>query len=424
MRITDIIDKKRLGFELSEHEINWIIEAYVKGDIEDYHMSAFAMAVCFVGMTDRETANLTYAMAESGDTIDLSAFGNLSVDKHSTGGVGDKTSLIIAPIVASLGAKVAKMSGRGLGHTGGTIDKLESIPGYRTSLSNDEFLQQINNIGISIISANKNLAPADKKLYALRDVTATVESIPLIASSIMSKKIASGAKNIVIDVKCGSGAFMKTQEDATLLAERIVAIGKHCDRNITAIITDMDKPLGCAIGNALEVKEVINVLQGKGPEDLTEISIVLASEMLSLVFGGNWENTVKDSISSGTAFTTFNKWIKSQGGDINNLPTPEFSLDITSDFDGYIAHMDSKMIGLAAMELGAGRNKVTDIIDPSAGIVLVKKTGDYLKKGDKIATLYSSTRDKLLSAQSIFNSALRISKESVDEIPIVLKIIK
>lgn len=424
MRITDIIDKKRLGFELSEHEINWIIEAYVKGDIEDYHMSAFAMAVCFVGMTDRETANLTYAMAESGDTIDLSAFGNLSVDKHSTGGVGDKTSLIIAPIVASLGAKVAKMSGRGLGHTGGTIDKLESIPGYRTSLSNDEFLQQINNIGISIISTNKNLAPADKKLYALRDVTATVESIPLIASSIMSKKIASGAKNIVIDVKCGSGAFMKTQEDATLLAERIVAIGKHCDRNITAIITDMDKPLGCAIGNALEVKEVMNVLQGKGPEDLTEISIILASEMLSLVFGGNWENAVKDSISSGTAFTTFNKWIKSQGGDINNLPTPEFSLDITSDFDGYISHMDSKMIGLAAIELGAGRNKVTDIIDPSAGIVLVKKTGDYLKKGDKIATLYSSTRDKLLSAQSIFNSALRISKESVDEIPIVLKIIK
>lgn len=424
MRITEIIDKKRLGKELSSDEINWLINAYVNDEIEEYHMSAFAMAVCFVGMTDRETADLTHAMAESGDTIDLSIFGNLSVDKHSTGGVGDKTSLIIAPIVASLGAKVAKMSGRGLGHTGGTIDKLESIPGYRTSLSNEEFLKQINSIGVAIVGANKNLAPADKKLYALRDVTATVESIPLIASSIMSKKIASGAKNIVIDVKCGSGAFMKTLDDATLLAERIVSIGKHCRRNISAIITDMDKPLGNAIGNALEVKEVIDVLKGNGPEDLTEVSFVLAAEMLSLVFGGDWKDAVKSSVASGRAFDTFNKWIIAQGGDINSLWTARHSVDVISDYDGYISRMDSKLIGLAAMELGAGRSKVTDAIDHSAGIVLSKKTGDYVKKGDKLATLYSGNDEKLPGALRTFTDALSYNDIPTDRFPLVRRIIK
>ena len=424
MRITNIIDKKRLGKELSDEEINWLVKAYVNDEIEDYHMSAFAMAVCFTGMTDQETASLTYAMAESGDMIDLSSFGNLSVDKHSTGGVGDKTSLVIAPIVAALGAKVAKMSGRGLGHTGGTIDKLEAIPTYRTSLSNEEFFSQINDIGVSIIAANKNLAPADKKLYALRDVTATVESIPLIASSIMSKKIASGAKNMVIDVKCGSGAFMKTLNDATLLAERIVAIGKHCGRNISSIITDMDTPLGNAIGNALEVSEVIDVLQGKGPKDLTEVSVLLASEMLSLVFGGNWEDSVKQSISSGAAFTLFKRWINAQGGDIDKLPTAKFEYEVVSDKEGYIYSMDSKLIGISAMELGAGRTKTTDEIDPSAGLVLYKKTGDYVKKGETIAVMYTNTYDKFSSASKTFLESIVISDKRPDERPLIYKILK
>ncbi len=424
MRITEIIDKKRLGGELSQDEINWLINAYISGDIEDYHMAAFAMAVCFVGMTDRETADLTYAMANSGDMIDLSDFGNLSVDKHSTGGIGDKTTLIITPIVASLGAKVAKMSGRGLGHTGGTVDKLESIPGYRISLSNSEFIDQVKNIGAAVVCANKNLAPADKKLYALRDVTATVESLPLIASSVMSKKIAAGAKNIVIDVKCGSGAFMKNYRDASLLAERIVSIGKHCGRNISAIITDMDIPLGYAIGNALEVSEAIDVLKGAGPTDLTEASVVLASEMLSLVFGGNWEDSVRECIKSGAAYDAFEKWIYSQGGDLTAIPHAEKYMNIYAECDGYISNMNSKQIGIATMELGAGRSKVTDKIDYSAGIVLKRKTGDPVKSGDIIVTLYSSSEEKLEKAKCIFTNSLTYSSECPSKIPLIMKIIR
>ncbi len=422
MRITEIIDKKRLGGELSEEEINWLIKSYISGEVEDYHMAAFAMAVCFVGMTERETAALTYAMANSGDLIDLSRFGELSVDKHSTGGIGDKTTLIITPIVASFGAKVAKMSGRGLGHTGGTADRLESIPGYRTTLSNSEFIEQVENIGAAVVCANKNLAPADKKLYALRDVTATVESLPLIASSIMSKKIASGAKNIVIDVKCGSGAFMKTYSDASLLAERIVSIGKHCGRNISAIITDMDTPLGYAIGNSLEVSEAIEVLKGAGPDDLTEVCVVLASEMLSLVFGGTWEDKVRECITSGTAYKTFEKWISSQGGDISAIPHAEKHMDIYARCDSYISGMNSKQIGIAAMELGAGRSKVTDEIEHSAGIILKHKTGDFVKRGDLIATLYSSSDEKLEKAKTTFTDALTYSSVRPQKKPLIMKI--
>ena len=425
MRITELIDKKRLGGELTEAEIQWIIKSYTDGLVEDYHMSAFAMAVCFVGMTDAETAYLTYAMAESGETIDLSQFGMLSVDKHSTGGVGDKTSLIIAPIVASLGAKVAKMSGRGLGHTGGTIDKLESIPGYRTAISADEFISQVDEIGLSIIAASKDLAPADKKLYALRDVTATVESIPLIASSVMSKKIASGARNIVLDVKCGSGAFMKTFEDAKLLAERSVAIGNYCNRNISAVITDMDTPLGFAIGNALEVREAMDVLRGNGPKDLTEICIKLASEMLNLVFGGEWEEKVKSSIGSGIAFNTFEKWIKAQGGDLSSLPYyAPFKIDVIASKDGFISSMDSKLIGISAMELGAGRTNITDKIDTTAGIMLSRKTGDRVKYSDVIATLYSSSADKLDKSLETFKKAVAYSDLPVERKPLIYEIIR
>lgn len=372
MRMYDIIQKKRDGFELSDNEIKFFIEGYTKGEIPDYQASALCMAIFFRGMSEAETVTLTKCMAESGDQLDLSRFGTLTADKHSTGGVGDKTTLIVAPVVACLGGIVTKMSGRGLGHTGGTVDKLESIPGYRTSLSEEEFISQAEAVGVAVIGQTGNLTPADKKLYALRDVTATVDSIPLITASIMSKKLAAGSKNIVLDVKYGSGAFMKTKEDAVKLAENMVKIGKGCGRNVTAVLTNMEVPLGSNIGNALEVKEAINVLRGRQDDELARVCIVLASEMIAQVRGidsKDAEALVTDAIEDGAAFEKMKEWISAQGADpkclcdTELLPSAPVIYPVLSDTDGYITKTDAHLIGTAAMILGAGRASKEDKID-------------------------------------------------------------
>ena len=433
MRMYDIIHKKRLGEALSESEIRFFVRGFTNGTIPDYQASAFAMAVMFVGMTDAETAALTLAMAESGDTVDLSMFGALSVDKHSTGGVGDKTTLIVASIVASLGAKVAKMSGRGLGHTGGTVDKLESIEGYKTSLSPDEFIKQVNDIGIAVIGQTGNLAPCDKKLYALRDVTATVESIPLITSSIMSKKIAAGTRSIVLDIKTGSGAFMKTPEDAEALGQKMVDIGKSCGRNIAALITDMDTPLGRAIGNSLEVIEAISVLRGETKGDLREVCEALASNMISLSLGLDTDDSkkcVKDAIDSGRAFEKFLEWITAQGGKralIENtalFSKAQIEHAIIAPKTGYISHMDAEKVGITSVVLGAGRENKDDVIDMTAGIILERKTGDHVKAGEVIAKLYTSERDRAKSAEKLFLSAIEISDAEPPKKPLIYKTIR
>ena len=429
----DILQKKRYGEELTREEIGFFIKGYTEGSVPDYQAAAFCMAVCFAGMTDRETAALTDAMARSGDTVDLSRFGNLSVDKHSTGGVGDKTSLILCPIVSSLGCKVAKMSGRGLGHTGGTVDKLESIPGYRTSLSEEEFLDQVERTGLALIGQTGNLTPADKKLYALRDVTATIDSIPLITSSIMSKKLAAGSKNIVLDVKTGSGAFMKTPEDAEKLAENMVRIGKSCGRNVSALLTDMDRPLGFAVGNSLEVIEAVNVLKGLEKGDLYEVSVSLATEMVSLVKGITPESArkqVENAIESGKAFAKMKEWIAAQGGDTSVLddtdlfPKAAFAYEVRAPKGGRIRKMNAEDIGKAAAILGAGRISKEDPIDHAAGIVLEKKTGDSVKKGDVIATLFTNNEASVAQAEERFLSALEIGRGDVPEEKLILKIIR
>ena len=429
----DILQKKRYGEELTREEIGFFIRGYTEGSIPDYQAAAFCMAVCFAGMTDRETAALTDAMARSGDTVDLSRFGNFSVDKHSTGGVGDKTSLILCPIVSSLGCKVAKMSGRGLGHTGGTVDKLESIPGYRTSLSEEEFLDQVERTGLALIGQTGNLTPADKKLYALRDVTATIDSIPLITSSIMSKKLAAGSKNIVLDVKTGSGAFMKTPEDAEKLAENMVRIGKSCGRNVSALLTDMDRPLGFAVGNSLEVIEAVNVLKGLEKGDLYEVSVSLATEMVSLVKSISPEaarREVENAIESGKAFAKMKEWIAAQGGDTSVLddtdlfPKAAFTYEVRAPKGGRIRKMNAEDIGKAAAILGAGRISKEDPIDHAAGIVLAKKTGDSVKKGDVIATLFTNNEASVAQAEKRFLSALEIGRGDVPEEKLILKIIR
>ena len=433
MRMYDILQKKRYGEELTREEIGFFIKGYTEGSVPDYQAAAFCMAVCFAGMTDRETAALTDAMARSGDTVDLSRFGNLSVDKHSTGGVGDKTSLILCPIVSSLGCKVAKMSGRGLGHTGGTVDKLESIPGYRTSLSEEEFLDQVERTGLALIGQTGNLTPADKKLYALRDVTATIDSIPLITSSIMSKKLAAGSKNIVLDVKTGSGAFMKTPEDAEKLAENMVRIGKSCGRNVSALLTDMDRPLGFAVGNSLEVIEAVNVLKGLEKGDLYEVSVSLATEMVSLVKSITPESArreVENAIETGKAFAKMKEWIAAQGGDTSVLddtdlfPKAAFAYEVRAPKGGRIRKMNAEDIGKAAAILGAGRISKEDPIDHAAGIVLAKKTGDSVKKGDVIATLFTNNEASVAQAEERFLSALEIGRGDVPEEKLILKIIR
>ncbi|HCT17183.1 MAG TPA: thymidine phosphorylase, partial [Ruminococcaceae bacterium] len=398
MRMYDIIHKKRNGGELSEKEIKFFVDGYTDGSIPDYQAAALCMAIYFRGMNADETAALTLAMADSGDRINLSGIDGFTVDKHSTGGVGDKTSLIVAPIVAANGGKVAKMSGRGLGHTGGTVDKLESIPGFRTSLTPDEFINQVNDIGLCIVGQTGELAPADKKLYALRDVTATVESIPLIASSIMSKKLAAGAKTIVLDVKYGSGAFMKTPEDAEALAREMTEIGKGAGRNMCALITNMDVPLGFAVGNALEVKEAVSVLKGTGPEDLTELCTALAAQMYSVSFGEDEETAAEKAraaLKSGEAFKRLCLAAGAQGGD-EKLLTGEHSFkeaegktDVFAEKSGYIVKTDSSLVGKASVTAGAGRETLNDKIDYSAGVVLHRKTGDFVNKGEKIAVMDS-----------------------------------
>ena len=429
MTMYDLITKKKHGEELSREEIKFIVDGFTDGSIPDYQMSSFSMAVYFCGMTDRETADLTLAMAESGDMVDLSCFGDLSADKHSSGGVGDKTTLIVAPIVASLGGVVAKMSGRGLGHTGGTVDKLESIPGYKTELKPSEFMEISKKCGLCVCGQSGNLAPCDKKLYALRDVTATVDSIPLIVSSIMSKKIAAGSKNIMLDVKCGSGAFMKTKEDAQKLAEGMVKIGKMCGRNTKALITNMDVPLGFAVGNSLEVIEAIDVLCGKTKGDIREVSIALASGLVANLRGIDNESAkelCEKAIDDGSAFSKFKEWICTQGGDtsvVDNtelFPKARYTLEVKAQSDGYICHMDAEKIGLSSCELGAGRKTKTDIIDLSAGLILSKKTGDYVAKGDVMATLYTNKEELLKKAEEIFHSALSFADEKPCENPLIL----
>lgn len=400
MRMVDIIENKRDGQELTTAEINFFIEGYTKGEIPDYQASALAMAIYFQDMNDRERADLTRAMVESGDTIDLSAIDGVKVDKHSTGGVGDTTTLVLAPLVASLGVPVAKMSGRGLGHTGGTIDKLESIAGFHVELTREQFIDLVNRDKVAVIGQSGNLTPADKKLYALRDVTGTVNSIPLIASSIMSKKIAAGADAIVLDVKTGDGAFMKTQEDAEELAHAMVRIGNHVGRKTIAIISDMSQPLGFAIGNALEVKEAIETLQGKGPKDLTELVLTLGSQMVILAGKAKTSEEAKemllDAIHSGKALAKFKEFLANQGGDasivddLTKLPQAKYKIELPAKQSGYISRMVADEIGVASMILGAGRATKEDVIDLAVGLVLHKKVGDKVEEGESILTIYSN----------------------------------
>ena len=395
MRMYDILDKKRNGLKLTKEEVEFVVNGYTNGEIPDYQMSALLMAICINGMNEEEITNLTIAMTNSGNKIDLSELSN-TVDKHSTGGIGDKTTLIITPIVACLGCNVAKMSGRGLGFTGGTIDKLESIPGFQTKLSKEEFITQVKNIGVSVIGQSENIAPADKKIYALRDVTSTVESVPLIASSIMSKKIASGAKNLVLDVKVGTGAFMKDVESARELASTMVKIGRNCGINTVAVLTNMDIPLGNKIGNLLEVEEAIEVLNNRGPEDLRTVCICLASVMNSITNQISYEESfkqVKEVLESGKAYDKFKEFVLSQGGNLNNLNNnPKYSWEIKSNKEGYLSNINSENIGKISVSLGAGRMNLNDEIDYTAGVVLNKKINDYVNIGDTIATLYTSRK--------------------------------
>ena len=403
MRMVDLIEKKRDGMELTAGEISFVVDGYTKGDIPDYQMSAFTMAVFFKGMTKQEQADFTMAMVQSGDTIDLSGIEGVKVDKHSTGGVGDTTTLVLAPLVGSVGVPVAKMSGRGLGHTGGTIDKLESVSGFHVEITNDDFIRLVNQNKVAVIGQSGNLTPADKKLYALRDVTATVNSIPLIASSIMSKKIAAGADAIVLDVKTGAGAFMKDLNDAKELAKTMVDIGNNVGRNTMAIISDMSQPLGFAIGNALEVREAIDTLKGEGPADLQELCLVLGSQMVLLAKKANSleeaRALLEESVKTGKALETFKIFLQSQGGDASivdapeKLPQAKYQFEFEAESDGYVSEIIADSIGTAAMLLGAGRATKESSIDLAVGLVLQKKIGDKVSKGESLVTIHSNFED-------------------------------
>ncbi|MBS7185924.1 MAG: pyrimidine-nucleoside phosphorylase [Clostridium sp.] len=421
-RFVDLIQKKKSGETLTKEEIDFMITDYVAGKIPDYQMSAMLMAIYFNGMENEELAAFTLAMRDSGDLVDLSPIEGIKVDKHSTGGVGDKTTLIVGPIVAACGVPVAKMSGRGLGFTGGTLDKLESISGFRIDLSAEEFFETVKKTGISVIGQTGNLAPADKLLYALRDVTATVDSIPLIAASVMSKKLAAGSDKIVLDVTTGSGAFMKNTRDAKKLAKHMVAIGNHAGKETVAILTGMEEPLGFAIGNNMEVKESIEVLKGDGPEDVKEVSVALAGMMLSLglenVSHSQGKRMAKKALSSGQAFEKFKEMVQAQGGDIRYVEHPEFferdafEGEVLAAEDGFLSGMDTEKIGVAAGLLGAGRETKDSVIDMSAGIYLKKKIGDTVKKGEPIAICYAGTKEKLNRGMAMFESSIRYSKEA------------
>lgn len=421
-RFVDLIQKKKNGETLTKEEIDFMITDYVAGKIPDYQMSAMLMAIYFNGMENEELAAFTLAMRDSGDLVDLSPIEGIKVDKHSTGGVGDKTTLIVGPIVAACGVPVAKMSGRGLGFTGGTLDKLESISGFRIDLSAEEFFETVKKTGISVIGQTGNLAPADKLLYALRDVTATVDSIPLIAASVMSKKLAAGSDKIVLDVTTGSGAFMKNTRDAKKLAKHMVAIGNHAGKETVAILTGMEEPLGFAIGNNMEVKEAIEVLKGDGPEDVKEVSVAIAGMMLSLglenVSQSQGKRMAKKALSSGQAFEKFKEMVQAQGGDIRYVEHPEFferdafEGEVLAAEDGFLSGMDTEKIGVAAGLLGAGRETKDSVIDMSAGIYLEKKIGDTVKKGEPIAICYAGTKEKLNRGMAMFESSIRYSKEA------------
>ena len=427
MRMYDLIAKKRDGGEMTRAELEFIVGGFVDGSIPDYQMSAWMMAVYLRGMTDPEVAQLTDIMAHSGDMVDLSAIEGVKVDKHSTGGVGDKTTLVITPIVAACGVKIAKMSGRGLGHTGGTVDKMESVPGTRTALDQEEFFRQVNEIGIAVIGQSGHLAVADKKMYALRDVTATVGCIPLIASSIMSKKLAAGSDAILLDVTTGNGAFMKTVEESIRLAQMMVAIGTHNGRRVAALITDMDTPLGHNIGNSLEVAESMEVLKGRGPADLTEVCLQLAANMLVLAGKGTPEECramAQAVIDDGSAFAKCKQMFAAQGGDVRVLedyslfPQPAASFELLAEQDGYIWSSDTEKIGNASVLLGAGRITKEDALDLSAGIVLHKKTGDAVKKGESLCTFYGAP-EKFAAAEAMYRSGLVYSDRKPEPVPLV-----
>jgi pyrimidine-nucleoside phosphorylase len=419
VRPYELILKKRDGGELSPEEIDALLGAYLREEIADYQMSAFLMAVFFRGMSAVETAALTMAMVRSGETLDLEALGGAPVDKHSTGGVGDKTSLVLIPLVAAAGARVAKLSGRGLGHTGGTIDKLESIPGFRTDLTRERMVDQVRRIGCALAGQTADLVPADKRLYALRDVTGTVESIPLIAASVMSKKIAGGARGIVLDVKAGSGAFMKTVEDARRLAEAMVAIGREVRRQTVAVISDMDQPLGHAVGNAVEVAEAIATLQGTGPEDLTALCLTLGSHMLVLAGAERSleaaEARLRRALEDGLALERFRKLVEAQGGDVrvvddpDLLPRARHTLPVVAAGEGVVKAIDARAIGLAAMSLGAGRARKEDRIDPAVGVRLERKVGERVVAGDPLATVLASDEEKGADAVRQIEEAYAIS---------------
>ena len=433
MRMYDIILKKRANLPLTDEEIRFVIDGYVKGEIPDYQVSALLMTIVFNGMNARELGTLTLAMAQSGNMVDLSNIDGITVDKNSTGGVGDKTTLIIAPLVAASGGKVAKMSGRGLGHTGGTIDKMESIPNLKVSLEQDAFINQVNKIGLAVIGQSEGLAPADKKLYALRDVTGTVDSIPLIASSVMSKKLASGAQAILLDVKVGSGAFMKSIEDARELAKAMVDIGKGNGRSVKAILTDMDRPLGLAIGNALEIREVIDTLKGHGPEDLTYECIIMAAHMLVLSHICDYETAlsrVQEALDSGAALERLRMMIDAQDGDSrviddeSLLAIGKFTYDVTAPQDGYITHMNTEQCGIASVMLGAGRTVKDGPIDYSAGIVMHKKTGDAVRMGERIATLYASDESLFTNAAQTYLAAITIGNTAPKVVDTILDVVE
>ena len=423
MNMVDIINKKRLGQILTKEEISGVIKGYLDGSIPDYQMSSFLMAVVFKGMTDHEIVTLTNEMLKSGEKLDLSELG-IVVDKHSTGGVGDKTTMIIAPIVASCGVRVAKMSGRGLGHTGGTIDKLESIPGFEVNMDTEQFFKQVKEIGMAVVSQTSNLVPADKKIYALRDVTGTVESIPLIASSIMSKKIASGATKLVIDVKVGNGALIKNLKDAKKLATLMIEIGKANDIEVVCLLTNMDIPLGRNIGNALEVEEAMGILSGRVRGNLYDLCVELSSYMVSLGLCISYNDAkikVLESLQNGDAYKKFISFVHAQGGDLSNLPKSKNQYVISSPKTGYLSHIDALELGKLSMRLGAGRESLEDVIDYGVGIILEKNVGDYVEKGDTLMYLYT---DKEFNIDELSNKIFKINEKKVDKVDLIYEVLR
>ncbi|HHV76360.1 MAG TPA: pyrimidine-nucleoside phosphorylase [Syntrophothermus lipocalidus] len=433
MNAYDIIKKKRDGGELSKEEIEFLVKGIANGNVPDYQIAAWAMAVYFQGMNERETTDLTLAMAHSGDTVDLSKVQGIPVDKHSTGGVGDKTTLVAVPLTAAAGVPVPKMSGRGLGHTGGTIDKLESIPGFKVEIDVAEFVQQVNRVKAAVISQSGNLVPADKKLYAIRDVTATVDSIPLIASSVMSKKLAAGARGIVLDVKVGKGAFMKDLDQAFQLARLMVDIGFKAGREVVAVLSDMDQPLGCAVGNALEIEEVVKTLKGEGAPDLTELSVTLASYML-LVGGrvGDFASArelVQKNLTSGAGFEKFREMVIAQGGDARCLDRPQdyfrasLQVSVPSPSDGYVTDIDAEQVGLATMRLGAGRERAGERIDHSVGVVLRRKKGDSVRAGQALAIIHANDPYRLETARAMLAQAYRLDQQPPPKRPLILGVV-